>query len=486
MFEVSDAFKDLMKSNVRPKCEPTITVKDAFGSGKDLVWYAKDISNMTYKRGIDPIGRNLPFMELRWTEVYQGKLNSNAYPQIYENVAAFLPVELKFDQSLGFFNTWKILFESGKSWKDIFDAKKTWRQIKNDVSKETITFPILFLSGKPTVKNNVVEWVAYDLMHYLDIYQSLIFKENANTWKIPSVVLKNCCSSHLYHKKIIECIEKTIENQNLESTEELGSKCILDGNSNSILKDFFSVRNKYLDFSEDFIVDKNVFSDFSDTEFEFPVYLQYNYPKITKNPNISSYQFKKFYIQENAEKKYEKSWNNYKAYLGDVFSNQDFYVFEYIFDGYGRGYSDSISDLESELKKAFVFKTLETGTIPTKDEYKISVNPIERNSIDIVVPNYVDGESFSEQNNLCIYGQDEKYPTERKEILTKYFNNKCDSIEMSCAPNISLETGDLIRVETDLYDSFGERIWKEAVIVEFELEYSGYLKQKIKSHEVKN
>ena len=246
----------------------------------------------------------------------------------------------------------------------------------------------------------------------------------------------------------------------------------------------FSEPLHHLDFSEDFIVDKNVFSDFSDTEFEFPVYLQYNYPKITKNPNISSYQFKKFYIQENAEKKYEKSWNNYKAYLGDVFSNQDFYVFEYIFDGYGRGYSDSISDLESELKKAFVFKTLETGTIPTKDEYKISVNPIERNSIDIVVPNYVDGESFSEQNNLCIYGQDEKYPTERKEILTKYFNNKCDSIEMSCAPNISLETGDLIRVETDLYDSFGERIWKKAVIVEISVEYKGAIIQNIKAHEV--
>ena len=83
MLSVSQKFLELMKSNIRPKIEPTITVmgQDSNGSPVVLSWKPSNIQSMTYKRGIDPVGRTLPYMELTWTEIYYGKLNAENYPE---------------------------------------------------------------------------------------------------------------------------------------------------------------------------------------------------------------------------------------------------------------------------------------------------------------------------------------------------------------------------------------------------------------------
>jgi hypothetical protein len=73
---------------------------------------------------------------------------------------------------------------------------------------------------------------------------------------------------------------------------------------------------------------------------------------------------------------------------------------------------------------------------------------------------------------------------DRANVISRYFNDRCDSLEISCAPNIALETGDLIFAETDLQDGEGKNIVKKAVVVENVLEYSGSFKQTIKAHEV--
>ena len=77
MIQVSDAYKELVKSNIRPKCEPIIKVSGVDNTGKEieLIWNAKNIKDLKYKRAIDPVGRELPYMELTWTEIYTGKLN---------------------------------------------------------------------------------------------------------------------------------------------------------------------------------------------------------------------------------------------------------------------------------------------------------------------------------------------------------------------------------------------------------------------------
>ena len=52
MIQVSDAYKELVKSNIRPKCEPIIKVSGQDNNGNDieLIWRAKNIKDLTYKR----------------------------------------------------------------------------------------------------------------------------------------------------------------------------------------------------------------------------------------------------------------------------------------------------------------------------------------------------------------------------------------------------------------------------------------------------
>jgi hypothetical protein len=121
MLQVSDAYKELVKSNIRPKCEPIIKVSGNDNNGNDieLIWRAKDIKDLTYKRSIDPIGRELPYMELTWTEIYSGKFDEENYPEKYNNIASYMGVDLSFTQNLNFYNTWKTLFDSGKTWGEI-------------------------------------------------------------------------------------------------------------------------------------------------------------------------------------------------------------------------------------------------------------------------------------------------------------------------------------------------------------------------------
>ena len=61
----------LMNESIRPKCTPLIDVTMIKGeSGESIyrAWNENTVLNLVYKRGVDPIGRTLPYMELVWTE----------------------------------------------------------------------------------------------------------------------------------------------------------------------------------------------------------------------------------------------------------------------------------------------------------------------------------------------------------------------------------------------------------------------------------
>ena len=182
MISVSQKFLELMKSNIRPKIEPTITVKGQDGEGNQVVltWKPSNIQSLTYKRGIDPVGRTLPYMELTWTERYYGKLTAENHPEKYNNIAKYMAVELSFEQSLGFFNTWKNLFSEGYTWKSVLELVKTWRGVKRDVLKETVKLPTMFLAANPTVQGQTITWTARDLFYFLNQTQTKSFDKNIN------------------------------------------------------------------------------------------------------------------------------------------------------------------------------------------------------------------------------------------------------------------------------------------------------------------
>ena len=190
MIQVSNAYKELVESNIRPKCEPIINVSGTDNTGKEvkITWNSKDIKDLTLKRAADPIGRELPFMELTWTEIYTGKLNATSYPEKYNNIVSYMKVELSFVQDLGYYNIWQSLVNDGKTWKDLFSQNVTWRQLKKTIPQETIKIPTMFLSAKPTIKGQTITWVAKDLLSFLENSVSKVMLTGASGATFPHFI----------------------------------------------------------------------------------------------------------------------------------------------------------------------------------------------------------------------------------------------------------------------------------------------------------
>lgn len=161
MINVSEAYKNLVKQTFRPKCEPLIRVSgvDATGEEINLEWTAKDIKELTFKSGVDPLGRELPFMELSWTEIYIGDI-----PERYNKATQHLKVQLFFVQDLGFFNTWQII--KSTTWNEL--KKGSWRDVERKPQKEEIEVATLYLTAKPELKKQTIIWTARDFLSFLE------------------------------------------------------------------------------------------------------------------------------------------------------------------------------------------------------------------------------------------------------------------------------------------------------------------------------
>lgn len=486
MLSVTENFRDLMYSNIRPKCVPIIKIKDALGVGKDAVFTEKNISNLKYKRSVDPLGRTLPYMELKWTEIFDGKLNKNDYQILYQNATALLKVEFGFEQSIGFFNTWKTLKDSKTTWKTLKDSKTTWNDLKNKTLKEKFVFPTMFLYGKPKIKNSTIEWEAYDFLYYLNLKIKEMYDLDSKILKIPSVAVKKSAQMFLNNKPFVESIIETAENFESSDIGIVGKRVVLDGELNSCLKDFISLYNRYIDFNGDGALFKKCFDGFFESDFTIPLNLQYENPIISKNNNVSSYRFSETrYFQDvlDESKKYKKKATEIKKIGERASGNSKVNVYKFVFDFDGFGTTNFGADV-SDYKKSIYCEAIAGSIEPTQDYLVPTITPFQKETREFYFDFNSDGEEFIEKNNICCYGKDDEHPIERKDLIQRYFNKNCDSLEINCVANVALEPGDIISVETDLQDGFGKNITKKVVIIENSLEYSGTLRQKIKAHEI--
>ena len=176
MIAVSDKFLEIVKSNVRPPIKPVITVtgKDANGNNVSLTWKSNNIIDMSYKRGIDPTGQTLPYMELTWKEFYFGKLNSDNYPEKYENVVKYLMVDLSFELEHKTFRTWGDV--SQFTWAELSTTFGNWGNVKKEKTSFSISsIPKMMLLAKPTIDGHTITWTARDFMYFLDIDKYVSF-----------------------------------------------------------------------------------------------------------------------------------------------------------------------------------------------------------------------------------------------------------------------------------------------------------------------
>lgn len=481
MIQVSDAYKELVKSNVRPKAEPIIKVsgKDNNGNDIELVWRAKNIKDLKYKRGIDPVGRELPYMELTWTEIYTGRLNAESYPEKYNNITKYMAVELSFVQDLGFHNTWKTIFDGGITWKSLFSQKATWKQLKNSVSQETIVLPKMFLSARPTINGQTITWVAKDLLGFANENQIMQFTGSSETplnlKNILSYFILNSRGAFLKTNDLFNSYTETVESLKNDDTFNvtLDKRIICDGKTNSIILNLASIFNYYIDFHENIAV----FKKFNPTkvDFSFNKKTIFKHPSIEQSTNISSYNFKYRIAELDQNNAYYKSPSNVIDY-----GNGNCHSF-YVLNGYGEAYA---SEESTKLLNAGQINTVDWLRKTTNPNEKVYVVPIRYNPYDNIIDIDNIGEVFSEDNPINPYNKDEEEMILRKDFLNAYFSNSSSSISFETLANLSLETNDIIEVSTNLYDENGNEVVKKAIIVKIELFYNGSLKQNIKAHEV--
>ena len=468
MISVSQKFLELMQSNIRPKIEPTITVKgqDSEGNQVVLTWKPSNIQNMTYKRGIDPVGRTLPYMELTWTEIYYGKLNAENYPEKYNNIVKYMAVELSFEQSLGFFNTWKDLYSAGYTWKNVLERFKTWKGVKRGVSKETVKLPTMFLVAKPTIQGQTITWTARDLFYFLNQSYAKSFAENINYRNPIRWFLLDERGNFRNSNEIFEAITQTQSRAISDVDGNLDKIIVFDGSTKNLLMNYASIRNYYWDFENNYAVLKS-FADLNVktiADFEFSTNIIREYPQLTENLDMSAYSFKQYFAEVDEESSYTLSPAETITYKGANF-------YKFLFKGLGVPNSESGYSISSVAK----------DTIDTVNS--ITVAPVNFNSYENAITIDNIGEVFVEDNPLNPYSSSDSFIVDRANILANWFGSKKYSMALNSLSNVALETGDLVTVPTNLFNG-DTRVVKNAIVVGIELEYNGALKQKTLLHEV--
>lgn len=482
----SDKLLEIMKSNIRPKCEPKITVTGtaADGTTKTIEWNAKDIKSLSFHRSIDPVGRNLPIMELSWTEIYYGKFNAQNFPIKYNNIAKYMTVNLEFHQFLGFYQTWKTL--KSMTWKQV--KALTWKQVKNEVAFETVKMPMMFLSATPEISGHTIKWTAKDALSFLTENQVKEFGASLSLGgsglKIPRYnpivyLLINARAAFNRSKELFDYYTRTINYftwvNGLEKTNLLPTGIIFDGATNSEIMNYLSPLNEYLDFDEDKIIKKEFDGsrNITTTDVNIPLKLQYGNPTCEPCTPMSAYSYKQYRIT--ATNGTETVSPSTSELFGTV-SGKTAYKNEYYFKGYGQILGSDIGYKYWEINRAISLEETQTATL----EY----NPLEYNPIDYTINiGNTSGESYNEDNHLNVYGETKN--SSRGYNLANWFSGNNHVIKNQTPAMFNWEIGEWAKVETLLWDDTTNKNYIAfSRLLEYTIEYNGAIRQTNIGHEV--
>lgn len=480
----SDKFLEIMKSNIRPKCEPKITVTGtaADGTTKTIEWNAKDIKSLSFHRSIDPVGRNLPIMELSWTEVYYGKFNEQNFPIKYNNIVKYMTVNLEFHQFLGFYQTWKML--KSMTWKQV--KALTWQKVKNEVAFETVKIPMMFLSATPEISGHTIKWTAKDALSFLTENQVKEFGASlslgGNGLEIPRYnpivyLLINARAAFNHSKELFDYYTRTINYFNgLEKTNLLPTGIIFDGATNSEIMNYLSPLNEYLDFDEDKIIKKTFMGAETVPSYapDIALNLQYGNPTCEPCTPMSAYSYKQYRIT--ATNGTETVSPSSSEFFG-VVSGKNTYKNEYYFKGYGQILGSDTGFTYGEINRAISLEEIQTATL--------DYNPLEYNPINYTMNiSDISGESYNEDNHLNVYGKTEN--SSRGYNLANWFSENNHIIKNQTPAMFNWGIGEWAKVETTLWD---DRTNKNYIafsrLLEYTIEYNGAIRQSNIAHEVK-
>lgn len=481
-------FLDVMNSNIRPKCEPRITIRgtDINGEEQTIVWNAKDIQSLKFKRTIDPVGRNLPTMELQWTELYYGKFSKDNMPIKYENIIKYMEVSLEWEQSLAFFSSWKDIKDKF-TWKSLKEL--TWNRLKNNIPTYTVKMPLLFLSATPEASGQTITWTAKDALSFLTENQIKSFLVNTGaTTEIPFYnpivhLLVNARAAFSGSKELWDYYTRTIDyfaaGVPFATTYQLNHGIIIDDATNSAIMNYLSPQNQYLDFDDDKIITKEFWGFAGQSVTEVPLKLQYGNPTIENVAPMSQYSYKRY--SANISTSTEDVNPASTAVVGaDEYG--PWYRSEYLFPKYAVAVSDYASD---DINKAIRF-------VNSSSAQAVQVHPVEYSATDesIVSQKYGSttsttaqiGEVYTEDNKLNVYPKDEIY--NRLLALSTWFQSGLHTIKATTPALFHWNIDEWAMIETPLWDSStNEPLTAMAQLLETEITYNGAVKQNIIARE---
>jgi hypothetical protein len=472
---VSNEYQELVKSNIRPKCEPIIRVfgTDEDGQSVEIFWGAGDIKDLSFKRGIDPIGRELPYMELTWTEIYTGVFDAENYPEKYNNVVKYMSVELSFVQNLGFYNNWSILFNTSKTWGEIFERPTTWQELKSEIPQEIITMPRMFLSATPTVKGKTITWTARDFLFFCD---RPIKKATAENVEIPffnPFVPEYGDYITARSAELIATSDKTWVNfQALQEAREehLTDRIFVDSTYSNFFLNYLKLKNYFPYFEKDGSVTAYNLDGISQTKEVFiNRQIMYSLPQLTKEQNVSNYIFSFVSIKLNESQNYEVEY--YDKY-------EDIYSFK--FNGFGEA-QEKFNPNASNLDNAP--NALEAVAVGVE---KIIVTPLSFVEEEDTVSLNSSGIGFKEKNpiNPYSYSQSQEDINYRMDFFKKFFNQERYIISCETLPILMIEPCDVVYSDRCLSDlAVEEGAHRQSIITEIDISYNGALRQKIVMHE---
>jgi hypothetical protein len=469
MIDVSSKFVSIMNSNIRPKTDFKITVT---GNDNTLEWTSKDITNFEFKRGIDPVGRNLPFLELTWEEIYLGELNTDNEATKYNNIVPYMTVELTIEQSLSFANTWKDIYSY--TWSDLFNNGLTWRDVLKKPISESVKMPTMYLVGKPEVQNQKIKWTARDFIYFLNTPQEIGFIENISFTNPLRYFLLDERANFKNNNDIIEALTRTgedIKDYFLIKNEVLSIKTLFNSTTKNILKNYLNVVSCFLNFGDNYAYINQMFGFTSSANpFEFKGKIMRLFPKMTKGKNISAFSFTQYNVKLDEDNKYTLLASD------ETFENLNYNkIYRYFYKDFG------MIEINDSNSSDFPPKTINKNILTTLNP--ISVIPVSLNSAEIFINNEKNGEQYTENNPCNFWGLEHTYTNFRKTELDKWFNEGKYTMEFDGLPVFHLEPFDYVAVETNLFEN-GVRVVKKGVILEQYLTFNGGFNQKTIVREV--
>ena len=437
MISVSEKYKELLESNIRYECHPTIRILGRTNDNEivDINFDASKIKDLQFTSFADPLGKENSYMELTWSEVFNDKIGKKESIKKYENVSEHMAVQLSFKQNLQSFNTWGLLYKLNKTWKNLYNDKKTWKKLKGEVEQEKIDFPVMFLVDKPKVEGNLVKWVARDALHFLNENQILVFdyeKNRAHNHDIIKQLLENQ-RKHFNNDTdpLYSYIGKTIYYlDKYPGTGTISGIFGLSGNSRDLLRKYGNViGNTFVTF----ISPKKYGDDF----MVFNDGVGFDIDSAMGNP-AGPIEIKKIKLS---------------------------HMYKY-------------PTLKFQKKiKDFYFSLYSVENVKTNDDNTVkSFDNKEREKYSITYYDKQYGDFIEENNDLMVTSQ---YTETRSREYIRLVDDELPIINCEIIHDLSIEPGDIISCETNTYDESGKTVSYNGVLVKNSISYNGAIKQNI-------